>query len=133
MFLRILTMLFAFVAIILLVTLALANRHDVQLVLDPFRPEAPALDVTMPFFFYLFGTLALGVFLGGMAVWMNQGRWRKTARQRTQEAIRWKAEVDRLTRERDSHVAAARQLTATTPGRSTAPSEAGKPLAIAGH
>lgn len=103
---RIITVLIAFPLAALLITLAVANRHDVRLVLDPFRPEQPALSVVLPFYAFLFGVLALGILAGGMAVWMSQGRWRRTARMRTQDARRWQAEADRLARERDASMAA---------------------------
>ncbi len=103
---RIITVLIAFPLAALLITLAVANRHDVRLVLDPFRPEQPALSVVLPFYAFLFGVLALGILAGGMAVWMSQGRWRRTARMRTQDARRWQAEADRLSRERDASMAA---------------------------
>ncbi len=103
---RIITVLIAFPLAALLITLAVANRHDVRLVLDPFRPEQPAISVVLPFYSFLFGVLALGILAGGMAVWMSQGRWRRTARLRTQDARRWQAEADRLARERDAGMAA---------------------------
>jgi len=102
---RIVLLLVAFPAAALLITLAIANRHGVRLILDPFRPETPALWLELPFYAYLFGTLMLGVLVGGTAVWLGQGRWRRTARNRTQEALRWQAEADRLARERDADVA----------------------------
>lgn len=105
---RIVLLLVAFPAAALLITLAIANRHAVKLVLDPFRPEAPVLSMVLPFYAYLFGALFAGVLLGGAAVWMGQGRWRRTARHRTQEAMRWQAEADRLSREREAAVAAER-------------------------
>lgn len=112
---RIFTTIFAFAAALILVTLAVANRHLVEIVFDPFNPENPAIGLEMPFFYYLFGSLTIGVLVGGFAVWMSQGKWRRLARQRTQEAIRWKAEVDRLMRERDDHVQVAKKLAASAP------------------
>ncbi|MEQ1649195.1 MAG: LapA family protein [Hyphomicrobiaceae bacterium] len=100
----------ALVSAILLVTLAVANREPVRLVLDPFRPEAPVLSIQLPFYAYLLGALTLGVILGGVATWMTQGRWRRTARVKSQDAMRWQAEADRLSRERDATVGATRQL-----------------------
>lgn len=110
---RIVLLLVAFPAAALLITLAIANRHAVRLVLDPFRPEAPVVSMLLPFYAYLFGTLFIGILLGGMAVWMGQGRWRRTARNRAQEAMRWQAEADRLARERDATVAASEMPVAT--------------------
>lgn len=103
---RILLLLVAAPVAIFLVTLAVANRHDVQLILDPFRPENPVISLALPFYAYLFGTLILGILVGGASVWFGQGHWRKAARQRTQEARRWRSEADRLSRERDASVAA---------------------------
>lgn len=114
---RILTTIGAALTAIVLVTLALANRHDARLVLDPFNPRDPALEVSVPFYFFLFGLLVLGVLIGGISVWLSQGKWRRTARQRTQEAMRWRGEVERLSRERDDHVAAAKKLAAATPSQ----------------
>ncbi len=98
---------------ILLVTLAVANRHGVRLVLDPFRPEQPVLSLVLPFYVYLLGVLLIGIVIGGVAMWVTQARWRRTARRRTAESLRWRAEADRLARERQAETAAAgRQLAA---------------------
>ena len=59
---------------------------------------------------YLFGALLVGVVIGGMAMWITQGRWRRIARRRGAEAVRWQAEADRLTRERDRQLTSVRQL-----------------------
>ena len=96
---------------IVLVSLAVANRDPVRLVLDPFRPEAPALSIALPLYAYLLGALICGVALGGLATWTTQGRWRKTARAKSQDAMRWQAEADRLARERDQRVEGQKQLT----------------------
>jgi len=102
----------ALVAAILLITLAVANREPVRMVLDPFRPDAPVISLTLPLYAYLLGALTIGVILGGISTWMTQGRWRRTARVKTQDAMRWQAEADRLARERDTHVAASRPMLA---------------------
>ncbi|MGH1418049.1 MAG: hypothetical protein ACRBCJ_04245 [Hyphomicrobiaceae bacterium] len=98
--------LFALPIAVLMITLAVANRHGVRLVLDPFRPESPALAVDLPFYIYLFAALVLGVIAGGLSVWFSQSHWRRSARTRSQDAKRWQAEADRLTRERDASIAA---------------------------
>jgi len=102
---RIVWLLIAFPAAALLVALAVANRHSVRLVLDPFQPETPVISLVLPFYAYLFGALLIGVLLGGAATWLSQGRWRRLARQRASEARKWRIEADRLTRERDAEVA----------------------------
>ncbi|MBX9587661.1 MAG: hypothetical protein K2X43_00050 [Hyphomonadaceae bacterium] len=100
---------------ILLITLAVANRHAVRLVLDPFRPAEPVISLVLPLYAYLLGALLIGVVIGGAATWMSQARWRRSARQRASEASRWHAEADRLSRERDRELDAARQLTSASP------------------
>lgn len=122
---RIVWLLVAFPAAAILVTLAVANRHAARLVLDPFRPQEPALWIDLPFYAYLLIALVIGVALGGTATWMTQSRWRRTARRRAQEALRWQAEADRLARERDQAAVAARQSGGVV--------GAGKSLAIAGR
>jgi len=113
---RILWLLLAIPAGLLLVTLAIANRHPVRLVLDPFRPDSPVLSLMLPFYAYLFAALLAGVLLGGFATWLSQSRWRRAARQRGGEARRWQIEADRLTRERDAEVSA-RNKALPAPGR----------------
>lgn len=95
---------------VLLVAIAIANRHEVTLILDPFQPEQPILSIPLPFFVYLLGTLVIGVLLGGFAVWISQAHWRRAAKSRLGEANRWRAEADRLTHERDAKVAAGDRL-----------------------
>jgi uncharacterized integral membrane protein len=107
---RFVWILVAFPVAVLLVTLAVANRHGVRLVLDPFRSDEPVLFLVLPFYVYLFGVLLLGIVIGGLTVWLTQARWRRTARRRTAEAQRWRAEADRLTRERQAQAATSRQL-----------------------
>ncbi len=103
---RIIGLVIGFIAAVFLVTLAVANRHSVRLVLDPFNPDNPVLSVDLPFYAYLFAMLIGGVMLGGFATWMSQAKWRRTARNRTHETVRWKAEAERLTREREAAAAA---------------------------
>lgn len=112
---RITWLLIAIPSAIVLLALAIANKHPVRFSIDPFRDlEASALAFSAPFYAYLFSALTLGVIIGGVASWMGQSRWRRTARIKTQDAMRWQAEADRLARERDAKVAAgpAKQLVA---------------------
>ena len=95
---------------LVLVTLAVSNGHRVRLVLDPFRPDDPVLSLVLPFYAYLFGALLVGIVIGGVVMWLTQARWRRIARRRGADAVRWQAEADRLTRERDKQLAAVRQL-----------------------
>jgi hypothetical protein len=105
---RILIWVVGFIAAVAIATLGVANRHAVRLVLDPFEPKNPLLYVDLPFWLYLFAMLIFGVLLGGFAVWLGQGKWRRLVRSRTHEALRWKGEAERLQRERDAQLASAR-------------------------
>jgi hypothetical protein len=107
---RVLGLIFGFVAAVVLVSVAVANRHGVLMVLDPFNPQDPVIAINLPFYCYLLATLLCGVLLGGVATWLSQGKWRRLARVRNQEALRWKAEAERLSRERDASTAARKQL-----------------------
>nr|WP_319390640.1 LapA family protein [uncultured Cohaesibacter sp.] len=80
---------------IVMISLAVANRHDVKLALDPFSPEQPVLDFTLPLYMVIFGALLVGVFIGGFMAWLKQGRHRKAAREKRYEAQRWRNEADR--------------------------------------
>lgn len=105
MILRLLSGLGAILAAVIMVTLAVANRHDVRLVLDPFNRQAPVVYAELPFYVYLFAMLIVGVVLGSLATWLSQGKWRRLVRLRTHESLRWKGEAERLMRERDATVA----------------------------
>jgi len=107
---RVVGLLTSFAVGAFLVTLAVANRHGVRLVLDPFNPQNPVLALELPFYAYLFAMLIVGVVVGGWASWLGQSKWRRAARTRTQDALRWKAEAERLGRERDANVTARKQL-----------------------
>jgi hypothetical protein len=80
---------------IVLVLLAVANRHVVTVSIDPFGDPDPALSLQIPLFWLLFAMLALGIVAGGMATWIGQGRWRKAARQDHAEAERLRREMAR--------------------------------------
>lgn len=80
---------------IVLISLAVANRHMVQLALDPFSPEQPALYFQIPLFIVIFGALITGILIGGVMAWLKQGRHRKAARETRYEAQKWRNEADR--------------------------------------
>ena len=71
---------------IILVALAVANRGPASFTLDPFNPGNPALTWQMPLFVLIFAGIAIGMILGSLATCVKQGRYRKLARQRSQEA-----------------------------------------------
>jgi uncharacterized integral membrane protein len=65
---------------IILVALALANRSNVLLSLDPIRPDTPSASITVPLFVALLGALIVGIVIGGVTAWFGQGKWRRAAR-----------------------------------------------------
>lgn len=71
---------------IVLVAFAVANRAPTAFTLDPFNPGNPALTWQLPLFVLLFAAAAAGMIVGSVATWVRQGRYRKLARQRSQEA-----------------------------------------------
>ena len=62
------------------------TRSPVAFTADPFNPGNPALTLQWPLFVLLFGALAVGLVVGSLVTWWKQGRYRKLARQRSQEA-----------------------------------------------
>ena len=63
---RIVSLLIAFPLGAVLVAIAVSNRQPVALILDPFRPENPALSIELPFYAYLLGALLVGVIIRGI-------------------------------------------------------------------
>jgi hypothetical protein len=108
--LRIVRLLVLLPLVVVVVALGVANVHDVRLALDPFRPDDPALSIVAPFYFWLLAALIAGVFIGGMATWLTQARWRRSARRRDAEAQLWRAETDRPREERERQLEASRQV-----------------------
>jgi uncharacterized integral membrane protein len=107
---RILRFVVAVPVVGVLVALGVTNIHDVRLALDPFRPDDPALSIVLPFYVWLLAALIVGVVIGGFATWMTQARWRRSARRQDAEARRWRAEADRLHREREQGLDTTRQI-----------------------
>jgi uncharacterized integral membrane protein len=75
---------------VVLIVLSVANRHPVTISLDPFGGTEASLTVSMPLFLVIFGALFVGVVVGGVAAWLSQGKWRRTARRSREEAARWR-------------------------------------------
>ena len=83
---------------VIIIAFAVANRQNVTVSLDPFNPDVPAASVTKPLFVILLGVLILGVILGGIASWLRQTKWRRTARRLEREAANLRTEIDTLKR-----------------------------------
>src|ERR1044071_647847 len=90
---------FAFVVIPLLIVVvgfAVANRQAVTVSFDPFSSAAPAYAVTLPLFVIIFVLLIVGVIIGGVASWMRQSSWRRSARRLDAEVRGLHSEVDAM-------------------------------------
>ena len=90
----------------LLIALAVVNRKPAELMLDPFGGAEQSFMIEAPFFLFLIGAFALGLLIGGFASWLNQGKWRRTAREEAREARDWRRQADRLERELETANAA---------------------------
>jgi hypothetical protein len=74
-----------------------ANRRPVALALDPlaadpFATAAAIQPIVLPGYLIVLGSLAVGVLIGGIAMWLSEGRNRRDLRH-------WRAEARRLERE----------------------------------
>ena len=76
-----------------IVLFSVANREAVTVSLDPFHSGVPAVSFAAPLFVLLFGALALGLIIGGMAAWARQGRWRRAARRIEAEAEKLRGDL----------------------------------------
>ena len=79
-----------------LLLLALANRKLVALSFDPFGGDSPSLTLDLPLFVIIFLSVIAGVLIGGIALWVGQGRHRRSARVLKREADRLRREADAL-------------------------------------
>jgi hypothetical protein len=84
---------------IVLIALAVVNREPQVLILDPFGGTEASLSLEAPFFLFLLGAFAFGLIFGGIASWLNQGKWRRTAREEAREARDWRRQADALEKE----------------------------------
>jgi uncharacterized integral membrane protein len=66
---------------IVIIAFALANRQVVTVSFDPFSSTQPAYAASLPLFVLIFVLVIIGVIIGGMATWLRQSTWRRTARQ----------------------------------------------------
>lgn len=87
-------------AAILLIGFAVANRNWVDISFDPFDRDNPSIYLHLP----LWGVLALGIFIGIIAGWINawihHRRWRRHVRVLKSENARL---VDENTRLQTAH------------------------------
>ena len=114
---RFFILLLALIAAVIIMPLGIANRQPVTLNLDPFGRAASPLAVDLPLSLLMFLTLMLGLLTGGLATWLGQGKWRRTARHKSREAYQWKSEADRLSRDHGESVMAQSGRTGSRPAK----------------
>ncbi len=83
---------------IVIIAFAVANRQIVTVSLDPFSAEHPASSLTLPLFALIIVLLIVGVVIGGVAAWLRQSKWRRTARRLEREVDELRSEVASLRR-----------------------------------
>jgi uncharacterized integral membrane protein len=81
-----------------IVAFAVANRQTVTVSFDPFSAASPAYAATQPLFAVIFAVLIFGVLVGGIAAWLRQGKWRRTARRLNGEVRTLHQEMDAVHR-----------------------------------
>ena len=96
MFRKIVTAVILVPLAIVIIAFAVANRQAVTVSFDPFSSAAPAYAVTVPLFVLIFIVLILGVFVGGIAAWVGQSKWRRGHRRLDDEVRRLREEVDTI-------------------------------------
>ncbi|MEW6453036.1 MAG: lipopolysaccharide assembly protein LapA domain-containing protein [Pseudomonadota bacterium] len=79
---------------IVIVMFAVANRELITVSFDPFDTVHPALAMRLPLFVLIFILVGLGVFIGGVAAWLRQSKWRARARRAEAEARRLREQID---------------------------------------
>lgn len=80
MFRKIVTAVIVVPLAIVIVAFALANRQVVTVSFDPFSSASPAYAASLPLFVLIFVLVIFGVVIGGIAAWLRQAAWRRTAR-----------------------------------------------------
>ena len=81
---------------VVIIAFAVANRQIVTVSLDPFSSEHPAASLTLPLFALVIVLLVVGVLIGGIAAWLRQARWRRTARRMEREIADLHIEIEEL-------------------------------------
>lgn len=80
MFRKIVTAVIVIPLAAVIIAFAVANRQLVTVSFDPFSSANPAYAATLPLFGLIFVLVILGVVVGGVAAWLRQSKWRRTAR-----------------------------------------------------
>jgi len=84
---------------LVLIAFAIANRQTVTVSFDPFSTSAPAYAASLPLFVLIFILLILGVIVGGVAAWVRQRTWRRSARKLDAEVRALHEELETIRRQ----------------------------------
>ena len=98
MFRKIVTTLILVPLAIAVAAFAVANRQTIVVSFDPFDQAHPAYTLAVPLFALILALVIAGVVVGGIAAWLRQAKWRRTARLAQARARELAVELDRLQR-----------------------------------
>ena len=85
------------VALVVL-ALAVANRHSVTIFLDPFAGPTPeGTQIVAPLYIIMLLAAMAGIILGSVTTWLEQAKYRRAARRAKTEGNSLRAEIARLT------------------------------------
>jgi uncharacterized integral membrane protein len=84
---------------IMIIAFAVTNRQIVTVSFDPFSAADPAYSARLPLFVLIFVLVIVGVIIGGVAAWLRQAKWRRTARRLDADVRTLHAEIESLRRE----------------------------------
>ena len=98
MFRKIVSALIVIPFAIIIIAFAVANRQTITVSFDPLSSTTPAYAVTLPLFVLIFALLILGVLIGGVAAWIGQAKWRRSARKLDADVRALRQEVEALRR-----------------------------------
>jgi NhaP-type Na+/H+ or K+/H+ antiporter len=83
-----------------LIGFAVANRHFVEVSLDPLSRHDPWASLAVPLWAVLFFGIFCGLVVGWIGAWLKQGKWRRAARQAKGDLATARSDAARQRRER---------------------------------
>jgi hypothetical protein len=91
----------AIAVLVVVVAESEANRHFVNIYLDPLAGSSPeGMQITVRLFVVILASIMIGVILGSIVTYFEQGRHRRAARAARADAESLRAELARLSRTR---------------------------------
>ena len=87
--------------LVVIVAVAEANRHYVNIYLDPLAGSSPeGTEITVRLFVVILAAIMFGVLIGSLVTYFEQGRHRRAARMARADAESLRTELARLARPR---------------------------------